>query len=935
VTEKAIPFAGRSAELVDLGRALAMADAGRPQCILVSGAAGMGKTTLVERALLAHPHRLLRISGDEVESSARFAALRQLAPDVAGADAAAWPLLAGGVPSDASDLAVGADLVRVLGDLHPEQLLVLLVEDAHWLDPGTAGAVQFAVRRLTVERAAVVVTTRGGTRTADLGWFRPAMLPRSGTAIELGPLSDAEVGQMAGARHGAWLAPPAVTRLAEQTGGHPLHVRVVLESLSWEQLSAHSGPLPVPRTLAGAIAASTATLSAPAQRLVAAAAVLDRPAEVRLLRTITDAEAAAAIDEAVGAGLLRETATSLGRTVSVSHPLLVTAIRDRLPRHQRRALEAAVLPHLAGDAVLRHRIAATDGYDDDLAAEVEAAAVALETAERTGAAIELLLAAADLTSTPDRRARRFLRAVGLMSTDGDIVRAFECRATVLECPPSPERTAVVAALTLLAGQLDAGGELLARARNASPAEPRLVASLDLLEATRKVLTGTGAQVEVRQVLKNPDALPQWRQLARVLGAMSEMIDGRPSSALTFVEVPPVIGRSVDPLEVPLLAMRGGLHLWAGNDAAAVADLQVVERHIQAGRRVPALLPLSLSLIAEVQLATGRWVESLATVELLLAVEEGQSRAVERPMVHAVAARVLAEHGQTERALDHLDTARAWSSTLNSAPNRASVALAAAVVALLGGDVPGAAAALDEVDRPDVRFRASERRLVRAQVLLAGGRHAEAESTARGLVGSPGWLGAEAHLVVAEATLARSDVVAAETALRAAATAIPADNGYLRAREAEVRADQTLRAGRPEAAAASLSVAQQMFAALGAWPRANRCDDRLAHLHGDAPPGKPPANLSERELEVARLVALGLSNGEAATRLFVSRKAIEFHLTNVYAKLGISSRRHLADALRPGPGDLVGGGPPPGLRSDRAGAAVRVDRGWATVTPNHH
>ena len=900
-------FVGRDAELGDLQLALEAADGGRPQCFLVTGAAGMGKTTLVHRALAGYPHTLLRISGDEVETSVPFAAVRQVASEVARTDRAAWPWPADGVPPDVSDLAVGAALVRILGDLHPEGLLILLVEDAHWLDAGTATALQFAIRRLTVERAAVLVTTRGGSRTADLGWMRPAMVPGSGTSVELGPLSDAQVAQLVAARHGALLAPAAVARLTEQTGGHPLHVRVVLDSLSREQLSAHSGPLPVPRTLAGGVAATTAALSETARRLVAVAAILDRPADARLLRTILGTDVAAAIGEAVAAGLLRDTTSAPGRAVRVSHPLVATALRDGLPPAERRALDAAVLPHLAGEDALRHRIAATDGYDDALAAEVEAVAVAHEAADRMGAAIDLLLAAADLTADPHDRARRFLRAVALMTTDGDIVRAFECRPAVLQCPPSAERTAVLAALALLAGQLDTGGALLAQAWTESPGEPRLVASLHLLEATRKVLTGTGAQTEVRQVLAGPGALPQWRQLARVLGAMSEIIDNRPARALGFVDVPPAIGRPVDPFEVPLLAMRGGVHLWTGDDAAAAVHLQTVEQHIQTGRRVPALLPLSLSLIAEVQLATGRWIESLATVELLLAVEEGQSRAVERPIVHAIAARVLAEHGQTERALEHLETARLWNQVLGSAPNRVSVGLAAAVVALLSGDVDGATAALDEVDEPGVEFRALERTLLRAQTLLGAGQAAQAETLARQVARSAGWLGAEGHLVVAEAALIRRDVVAVEAALRAAATAVPADNGYLRAREAQVRALQAEQAGHTDAAVAALTVAQQMFTALGAWPRAHRCADRLAQLQGDAPAGVPPANLSERELEVARLVALGVSNGEAATRLYVSRKAIEFHLTHVYAKLGISSRRQLAAALRPAPGG-PGAGP---------------------------
>jgi DNA-binding NarL/FixJ family response regulator len=55
-------------------------------------------------------------------------------------------------------------------------------------------------------------------------------------------------------------------------------------------------------------------------------------------------------------------------------------------------------------------------------------------------------------------------------------------------------------------------------------------------------------------------------------------------------------------------------------------------------------------------------------------------------------------------------------------------------------------------------------------------------------------------------------------------------------------------------------------------------------------------LTPTELAVARLVARGRSNREAAAELYVSVKAIEFHLGNIFAKLGIHSRRGLAERL---------------------------------------
>jgi DNA-binding CsgD family transcriptional regulator len=91
-----------------------------------------------------------------------------------------------------------------------------------------------------------------------------------------------------------------------------------------------------------------------------------------------------------------------------------------------------------------------------------------------------------------------------------------------------------------------------------------------------------------------------------------------------------------------------------------------------------------------------------------------------------------------------------------------------------------------------------------------------------------------------------------------------------------------------------------------------CDQELAacgvQLGQEGSPGT--LGLSATELAVARLVAAGRSNREAAAELYVSVKGIEFHLSNIFAKLGISSRRALADHL----GNEAGEGTPAGSTS---------------------
>jgi DNA-binding NarL/FixJ family response regulator len=51
----------------------------------------------------------------------------------------------------------------------------------------------------------------------------------------------------------------------------------------------------------------------------------------------------------------------------------------------------------------------------------------------------------------------------------------------------------------------------------------------------------------------------------------------------------------------------------------------------------------------------------------------------------------------------------------------------------------------------------------------------------------------------------------------------------------------------------------------------------------------PAGLSAREVDVLRLIAVGLSDAEAAARLFLSVRTVNAHLRSIYRKLGVSSR----------------------------------------------
>lgn len=184
---------------------------------------------------------------------------------------------------------------------------------------------------------------------------------------------------------------------------------------------------------------------------------------------------------------------------------------------------------------------------------------------------------------------------------------------------------------------------------------------------------------------------------------------------------------------------------------------------------------------------------------------------------------------------------------------------------------------------------TRRRLLPAlvEVELAAGDLEAARRAARDLRGlRPGesvpLLAATIESADARLALAEDDATGALEAAGSAASSWAAlDIPYEAARCRVLRAQAHLALGRADAAAADLDAAGRVFAQLGARPALAEVDRLLGRRSTGA--------LTEREVEILRLVSTGLTNRGVAERLTLSEKTVARHLSNIFAKLGISSR----------------------------------------------
>ena len=891
-------FVGRDVELVAVAACVDAAVAGQAQAVWIEGAAGSGKTALLREVLARLPPgcQVLRAEADELAGDVPLGVLTGLAP-IGARDA----------------FAAGMELLALLGAAQDAGPVAAVVEDLHWADAASCQALLTAARRLDQDKVVFLISSRPGPR-AD-GWERFCHDRDRCLRVVLGGLSVAEVSELA-RRTGKALSPRHAGRLHRHTGGHVLYVRTLLSELSHEQLTVADGELPAPRSLASATVAQLAALPPDARLLAAALSVVNRRSALGEVGRIAGLrQPTPALESLLTAGFVTWEPGEIHTPVQFTHPLYRAAVYDDLSPTRRQALHHAAAQVLDAGAALAHRVAAADQVDDRLAGDVEAAALRELERGAVAAAATYLLWAWPLSSAPDQQERRLLTAMRLLLADGQTARAAGLRERAMACQPTPLRNLVLGTLAVDLGDATAAERwLLAVTAPDGEADPEdhTGSAGDIVPAALCVL-GTlyvhqGRAVEAvtlaARVISLDPADQSQEQVAWTVLALGEgMLRGAPAGLALLAERLPGAAEWISGADTSLLITRGTLGFYAGRTMAAVADLRAAAR-VAPQNSASAQLSRAHLHLAQLLLSSGEWDDALVHARLALSLTSDEQLMWIEAQAHAALATVAASRGQWATAAREVSAAHTAAAVLGTMEAVFTARIAQAALARARDEPGGVVDSLQPLTGDgDVRAIPMLSSLGWWPTLIVATIDTGAVDAAARQVDQLAEAAGDRQLdfrarilgLRGRVTRARGNLDQAASLFQQALDAFGADDPLLDRALLQHAFGSLLRArGHRSAALDQLRSAHQLLAAVGAEPFRQRVAEDLARS-GVRPAGRTargPHALTEREQDVATLVAKGLTNREVAGELYVSEKAVEYHLRNVFGKLGIGSRREL-------------------------------------------
>ena len=931
---------GREAELERVAGAVVCARVGASRCLLVTGEAGIGKSRLVSEALAGLDDALV-LTGHAVDMSTGeipFGVVADTLRDlvrVAGADVllptereSLAPLLPGAAPQvPVERVQLLSTFLDLLERLASTRLVVWVVEDLHWADSATRDLVSLAARTLP-PRLLLVATVRtddperSAEAEASLTSYVAGLARTPGCEVlPVSRLSPAAVQRQLRGLLGSTPSAAVATRVEQLSDGIPFVVEELVAAAGRPELS----------TVAAVASGRLGGLAPEARRLVEAAAVGDGHLRISLLEQVLDVmpdELDVALAEALHAGVLSTDHET--DAVGFRHALLREATDRELGPGARRSW------HRRWAEVL-------EGNPGVLAADPAALAVAehwhqARDVRRALAATAAALPAAGRICRPDEETAlwtRIFTAFGRLD-DAEAVAGLSLRdayAQALIVSGAASHTVRRTCLAAVpAEQLSDAMRLIhamttfdhGKGEANAYVEERLVAIADAFDDSEpdlmavNVWANTGALM-TEDLARGEQMLERARVAARELGdrRSSVLVESRDSYRAQVNGDP---DRAAERLHEALELLGherwdGVFHLW-GN---LVWCELIRGRHEEAQQAADE----ALRRLTHPHLSVNVWehlVEN-STMTWILTGRWGRAREVleESAPWWEDDVRTSNAHLQVLDLLQtgHADDTERWRTQLESpAPGGAPVTDARGVLALAAscvGDLAGMRAELAPLWGMD-RMLMYDDQLWRLVQLAA---RAEADAAADGP--RPDRAAAEAHLQIVADSAAQFrrygplgetwplDLAAqldrfhrrdARPALRAAL------EGWESRGPGADGAGTPLSLGGQEAMhgaahrkANQAMAGREIAARLEAQPLLARADALAGRYALTSRERRTDDVLTEREVEVLRLVADGMTNGQIADRLFMSPKTASVHVSHILAKLGAANRTEAATVAR--------------------------------------
>lgn len=899
---------GRDLERFAINALLDDARAARGGVLVLRGRAGAGKSALLEDAVAAaRGVRVLRATGVESEFELPFAALHQLLrPVLSDVDRLPAPQASAlraafGLTSDGQDnrFLVSVAVLGMLDELTRESAVLCVIDDAQWLDDASGSTLEFVARRIDADRIALLFAARDG----EVRRFSAPGLPE----LHIDGLDAEAGGQLLAERVGVAIPPEVVSRLMEATGGNPLAL-VELPSLITPNQFSGREPLPWPLPMTDAVqrifVQRVRRLPEPTQRLLLVAAADETS---RLATVLAAAEElgvpAAALEPAERADLVEIQSGQL----AFRHPLVRSSIYQSATDADRRSAHRALSDVLDEDADADrrawHLALSAVRPDESVVQLLEQTAVRARRRGGFEAACAALERAAQLSAAPEARAGRLAAAGQSAWHAGQLVRATgllqEARLLTADPILGADVDQLRAWIELSVGSAVTARRLLINAaKEIAEIDPHRALEMLAAAAEAAWIAGdveAGAELGQAAARLPPPDMPRAWFLTHLLNGFVGLLNGevaRPVHALDDA-----MDLAAEP-DADLVLRAGHVAFYLGDDDAAYRfNAQTVATARTTGAIGDLLFALPRLALAEI--LTGRW----SAAEVSADEAARLSRETSQPGLSAVSFAwlvVLAALTGDETRFQLLVTktealANAHALGVFDAQVRDSLHWARGLRELTAGNPESAVTWFSAMSHPAVAGMAAA--LDRIEAAIQSGRRDEALE----------WLGRldafATHTGIAseQARVAhcRAMLAEGETARSLFEEALTLHGRSRRAFErarTELAYGEFLRRGRRRVDARThLQAALDRFEQLNARPWADRARLELRAAGRTARKRDPSAalQLTPQEVQVARFVARGLHSREVAAQLFLSTRTVDFHLRNVFTKLGISSRTELA------------------------------------------